>query len=112
MAVCDAYVFPSFLTPVQTRLSFQSHRLLFSHALRRKEVRLNRVSNSQPPDHESDTLTTEPPGRGERERESSTETDRQGETRTQTADTDRQRNWLVEQVSLCFTYLKWSFTFQ
>ena len=27
-----------------------------------KEVRLNRVSNSQPPGHESDTLTTEPAG--------------------------------------------------
>ena len=51
------------------------HRLLFSHASgsrgeRRnnagKKVRLNRVSNSQPPGHESDTLTTEPPGRGEK----------------------------------------------
>ena len=27
-----------------------------------KKVRLNRVSNSQPPGYESDTLTTEPPG--------------------------------------------------
>ena len=32
MAVGDAHVFPSFLTPVLTQLSFQSHRLLFSHA--------------------------------------------------------------------------------
>ena len=32
MAVGDAYVFPGFLTPVLTLLSFQSHRLLFSHA--------------------------------------------------------------------------------
>ena len=32
MAVGDAYVFPGFLTPVLTQLSFQSHRLLFSHA--------------------------------------------------------------------------------
>ena len=32
MAVSDAYVFPGFLTPVLTQLSFQSHRLLFSHA--------------------------------------------------------------------------------
>ena len=31
MAVGDAYVFPSFLTPVLTQISFQSHRLLFSH---------------------------------------------------------------------------------
>ena len=32
MAVCDAHVFPGFLTQVETQLSFQSHRLLFSHA--------------------------------------------------------------------------------
>ena len=28
------------------------------------KIRLNRGSNSQPPGHESDMLTTEPPGRG------------------------------------------------
>ena len=33
MAVGDAHVFPGFLTPVLTRLSFQNHGLLFSHAL-------------------------------------------------------------------------------
>ena len=70
MAVADAHVFPGFLTPVLIQLSFQSHRLLFSHASAEvrgdgKEVRLNRVMNSQPPGHESDTLTTEPPGRKE-----------------------------------------------
>ena len=32
MAVGDAHVFPGFLTPVLTQLSFQSHRLYFSHA--------------------------------------------------------------------------------
>ena len=32
MAVGDAYVFPGFLTPVLTQLSFQSHRLLLLHA--------------------------------------------------------------------------------
>ena len=32
MAVGDAHVFPGFLTPVLTQLSFQSHPLLFSHA--------------------------------------------------------------------------------
>ena len=32
MVVNDAHVFPGFLTPVLTQLSFQSHRLLFSHA--------------------------------------------------------------------------------
>ena len=32
MAVGDTHMFPSFLTQVLTQLSFQSHRLLFSHA--------------------------------------------------------------------------------
>ena len=32
MAVGDVYAFPGFLTPVQIQISFQSHRLLFSHA--------------------------------------------------------------------------------
>ena len=72
MAVSDAHVFPGFLTPVLTQLSFQSHRLLFSHASSRgergkhagKKVHLNRVSNSQSPGHEPDTLITEPPGQG------------------------------------------------
>ena len=32
MAVGDAHVFPGFLTPVLTQLSFQSHQLLFSRA--------------------------------------------------------------------------------
>ena len=32
MAVGQAYVFPGFLIPVLTQLSFQSHRLHFSHA--------------------------------------------------------------------------------
>ena len=32
MAVGDARAFPGFLTPVLTQISFQSHRLLFSHA--------------------------------------------------------------------------------
>ena len=32
VAVSDSHVFPDFLTPVLTQLSFQSHRLLFSHA--------------------------------------------------------------------------------
>ena len=31
LAVGDAHVFPGFLTPVPTQISFQSHRLLFSH---------------------------------------------------------------------------------
>ena len=32
MAVGEAHVFPGYLTPVLTQTSFQSHRLLFSHA--------------------------------------------------------------------------------
>ena len=32
MVVGDAYMFPGFLTPLLTQLSFKSHRLLFSHA--------------------------------------------------------------------------------
>ena len=32
MTVDYAHVFPGFLTPVQTQISFQRHRLLFSHA--------------------------------------------------------------------------------
>ena len=70
MAVGDTHVFPGFLTPVLLQISFQSHQLLFSHALAevrgekyaRKKFRLNRVSNSQLPVHESNTLTTEPCG--------------------------------------------------
>ena len=68
MAVGDAPVFPDFLIPVLTQLSFQSHRQLFSHAspevrgenTPKKKVSLDRVSNSQAPGHESDTLTIEP----------------------------------------------------
>ena len=72
MAVGDAYVFPGFLTPVLTLLFFPKPPTTFltcfcrgerrKHA--RKKSRLNQGSNSQPPGHESDTLTTEPPGRG------------------------------------------------
>ena len=59
-------------TLVLTQLSFQSHRLTFPKCFCRgerrkyagKEVRLNQASNSQPPGHEFDTLTTEPAGRG------------------------------------------------
>ena len=72
MAVGDAYVFPGFLTPVLTQLFFPKPPTTFLTCFGRgerrkyagKESRLNRGSNSQPPDQESDTLTTEPPGRG------------------------------------------------
>ena len=71
MAVGDAHVFPGFLTPVLTQLSFPKPPTTFLTCFCRgvmrkyagKKVRLIRGSNSQPPGHESDTLTTEPPGR-------------------------------------------------
>ena len=71
MAVGDAYVFPGFLTPVLTLLFFPKPPTTFLTCFCRgerrkytgKKSRLNRGSNSQPPGHESDTLTTEPPGR-------------------------------------------------
>ena len=72
MAVGDAYVFPGFLTPVLTQLFFPKPPTTFLTCFCRgerrkyagKKSRLNRESNSQPPGLESDTLTTEPPGRG------------------------------------------------
>ena len=71
MADGDAYVFPGFLTPVLTQLFFPqpltTFLTCFSRGERRKyagkKVCLCRVSNSQPPGHESDTLGTEPTGR-------------------------------------------------
>ena len=75
MAVGDAYVFPGFLTPVLTQLFFPKPLTTFltcfcrgeRRKYARKKSRLNRGSNSQPPGHESDTLTTEPPGRGQKD---------------------------------------------
>ena len=72
MAVDDGYVFPGFLTPVLTQLFFPKPPTTFLTCFCRgerrkyagKKSRLNRGSNSQPLGHESDTLTTEPPGRG------------------------------------------------
>ena len=58
IAVGDSHVIPGFLTPVPTKLSFQSHRLLLSHSSAEvggekkkkkkpeRKIRLNRVSNS------------------------------------------------------------------
>ena len=72
MAIGDAHVFPGFLTPVLTQLFFPKPPTTiltcFCRDERRKyagkKSRLHRGSNSKPPDHESDTLTTEPAGRG------------------------------------------------
>ena len=70
MAVGGAYVFPGFLTPVLTHnFSFQSHRLIFSHASaevrgentpeRKVASTRDRSHNYQLPRHESYTLTNE-----------------------------------------------------
>ena len=72
MAVSDVHVFPGFLTPVQTELSFQkppaTFLTCFSRDERRKyagkKLRLNWISNSQTPGHESGMLTTKPSGQG------------------------------------------------
>ena len=63
MAVGDAHVFPGSLTPLLTQLSFQSHRLLYSHASAvRGENRPDRefvLQNSQHQVMSQDTLTAE-----------------------------------------------------
>ena len=72
MAVGDVHVFPGFLTPVLTQLFFPKPPTTFLTCFCRGERRkyagkkssFNRGSNSQPPGHESDMLTTEPPRRG------------------------------------------------
>ena len=68
MAVGDAHVFPGFLTPVLKQLFFPKPPTTcltcFCRGERQKytgkKSRLNWGSNSQPPGHESDTLTTKP----------------------------------------------------
>ena len=65
MAVGDAYVFPGFLTPVLTNFSFQSHRLLFSHAsaeVRGKNTLERKVASTgdQTHNHQVMSLTRSP----------------------------------------------------
>ena len=70
MAVGDAYAFSGFLTPALTQLFFPKRPTTFltcfcrgeRRKYARKKSHLNWGSNSQTPGHESDTLTTEPPG--------------------------------------------------
>ena len=70
-SVTHNYVFPGFVTPVLTQLFFPKPPTTFLTCLCRserrkysgKKSRLNRGSNSQPPGHESDMLTSEPSGR-------------------------------------------------
>ena len=66
------HVFPGFLTPVLTQLFFPKPPTTFLTCFCRgerrkyagKKSRLNQGSNPEPPGHEFDTLTTEPPKRG------------------------------------------------
>ena len=71
MAVGDTHVFPSLLIPVLTQRFFPKPPTTFLTCFRGetpknagKKFCLNWVSNSQLPGHESDLLTTEPPGLG------------------------------------------------
>ena len=78
MAVSEAHVFPGFLTPSLTQLSFQSQQLLLSHGSaevkgenkpERKfstgdKAKKSQLSNSQQPGHKYDTLTNEPTWQG------------------------------------------------
>ena len=69
MAVGDAYLFPGFLTLLLPQLFFPKPPTTFPACFCRgerrkytgKKSRVNRGSNSQPPGHESNMLTTEPP---------------------------------------------------
>ena len=73
MAVSDAHLFPGFLTPVLLQLFFQKPQTTFltcfcrgeMQKYARKKVCLKWGSNSQSPGHEYDSLTTEPPERGD-----------------------------------------------
>ena len=93
MAVSDAHVFPGFLTPVLTQLFFPKPPTTFFTCFCRgerrkyagKKSRLNQGSNSQPPGHESDMLTTEPPRQGEA---SELEVDEQSENRPSSSNTE------------------------
>ena len=69
MVVSDAHVFPGFLIPGLTQLSFSKPPTTFLTCFCRgerwkyagKKVHLYWESNLQPPGHESDTITTKPP---------------------------------------------------
>ena len=101
MAVSDTHVFPGFLIPVLPQLFFPKPPTTFLTCFCRgerrkyavKKVRLNRVSNSQPPGHESDTLTTEPPGQGRQGIENDNERERERKRQTETdVETKRYRD--------------------
>ena len=67
----DAHVFPVFLTPVLTQILSKPPTTFLTCISRggkrkyvEKKFRINWVSNTQPPGHESYTLITVPPGPG------------------------------------------------
>ena len=66
--VCVSWLSPTVLTPLFLRKPPTTFLTCFCRGERRKYAGkkscLNRGLNSPPPGHESDTLTTEPPGRG------------------------------------------------
>ena len=74
MAVGDAHVFPGFLTPVLTQISFQSHRPLFSHVsadMRGENTPERNFASTGSGTHNQQVISptrtppTEPPGREE-----------------------------------------------
>ena len=72
MVVCEAHVFPGFLTPVLTQPFCPKPLTTFLTCFCRgerqknagKKFRLNPGWYSQPPHHDSDMLATEPPRQG------------------------------------------------
>ena len=64
MAVSDAHVSWLFHTSTNTKFFLKPLTNFLTCFCRGENFRLDRVSNLQPPGHESDTLTTEPHGRG------------------------------------------------
>ena len=62
MAVGDIHVFPVFLTQVLIQLSFQTYRLLFSHAsaeVRGEKMPERKFALNQSQIHNLDTLSTD-----------------------------------------------------
>ena len=60
MVVGDAHVFPGFLTPVLTQLSFQSHQLLFSHAsaeVRGENMPQRKFASAEDPNHNHQVMS-------------------------------------------------------
>ena len=66
MVVVDAHVFPGFLTPVLTQLSFQSHLLLFSHAsaeVRDENMQKRKFASTESRNHNHQVIKLSHPGR-------------------------------------------------